>query len=91
MRVRYSSRAEQDLLDILSESAKRFGEDAARRYAKRLVDAMRRLGTFPGLGKINLDYDDGTRTFVVGRHEIVYSIVGNEVFIAEIVSVFQDS
>lgn len=91
MRVRYSSRAEQDLIDIVSDSAKRFGVAAARQYRTQLIQGMRHLGVHPWLGKVDLDYDDGTRTLLVGQHQIVYSIVANEVFISEIVSVRRDS
>jgi plasmid stabilization system protein ParE len=85
--VLISSRADEDLVEILADSLERFGWGVAEENDTKLRNTIRRLGVFPGLGRIDLQRDDGTRIVSVGSFNIVYTIVGEIVHVSRITSV----
>ena len=51
-RVAYTTRAQADLLGIITYTLKMWGEDQAAHYLEEMEDCCARLATNPGLGRI---------------------------------------
>lgn len=90
MEVQLSSRADEDLVEILADSLERFGWRVAEENDAKLRRAIRRLSVFPGLGRLDLQREDGTRIVSVGSFSIVYTVVGDVVHVSRISSTRRD-
>jgi len=56
VKVWVSSRAKRELLEIIIDSADRYGVTQARATDSRLRNAIRRLEAFPHLGRVDPYY-----------------------------------
>lgn len=90
MQIQLSSRAEDELIDIIISSKEKFGTNAAKATDLKLRTAIRQLKMYPQLGKLDDELGDGTRILVSGAFRIVYSIVADVVHISRVVSPRQD-
>jgi plasmid stabilization system protein ParE len=78
-----------DLEDILAYTRLIWGEGQMRAYAQRLNRAIAHIGRYPEIGRLRPDLSAGVRTFVVGAHMVVYTVRGNAVVVARILSHYQ--
>lgn len=81
MRHRITQRAERDLKDIYRYTAHAFGTLQAEKYLRELDAVFGLIGEYPHMGR---SYKGETRSFVHGRHIILYRIGGEEIVIGRI-------
>jgi len=91
MQIQLSSRAEEELINILIDSREKFGAKVAKATDVKIRMAIRQLRVYPQLGKLDDEAGDGTRILVIGSFRIVYSIVADVIHISRVVSPRQDS
>jgi toxin ParE1/3/4 len=77
----YSSRAEDDYLEIAIYGAEQFGIVQADRYIDQLEQACERIADFPGLGRRT---DSDVFRFEEGSHVIFYRREANRVTVSRI-------
>ena len=88
--VRFSLRAETDLLSLSEFTAEKFGVAQERKYREGLVGALQKLLTFPNIGTDQSDIGEGLRRFVHERHAIYYSEHAYGILIERILGPGQD-
>ena len=82
--VRWSPRAAQELVDICAAIA-RDSERAAEQFARRVIDATRRLESFPRSGRIVPEFGrEDTREVVVQGYRVVCRLVSGDVELSTI-------
>lgn len=81
MRHRITQRAERDLKEIYSYTIRAFGALQAEKYLRELNAVFELIGQHPHMGR---SYQGQTRSFVHGRHIILYRISVEEVVIGRI-------
>lgn len=89
-RVRFTSRAETDLLDIWSHLAGQAGVEVADRISQRIETACRRLGTWPELGPARKEIAEDARGLVIERWVAFYRIDGADVQIVRLLDGARD-
>jgi toxin ParE1/3/4 len=70
--LRFSGRAEADLMDIARYTLRRWGEDQTIRYIDGLEAFCRKLAGNPELGRACDDIRPGLRRMEHGRHVVFY-------------------
>jgi toxin ParE1/3/4 len=70
--LRFSRRAEADLLGIGAYTLRTWGEDQAIRYIDDLAECCRMLAGNPALGRACGDVRPGLRRMERGRHIVFY-------------------
>ncbi len=70
--VRFSRRAEADLLAIGNYTLRTWGRDQAIRYLDELEACCQKLSEQPGLGRACEDIRPGLQRFEHGRHVVFY-------------------
>ncbi|WP_372022606.1 type II toxin-antitoxin system RelE/ParE family toxin (plasmid) [Tistrella mobilis] len=89
-RVRFTSQAEADLLDIWLHLAVHAGMDVADRLSRRIETACRRLGTWPELGPARREIAEDARGLVIERWIAFYRIDGADVQIVRVLDGSRD-
>ena len=69
-----SAIARIDLLGIEDYTARRWGEDQARRYIAAIYAAFDRLALDPAIGRTRPSIPAGLRIYKVGSHYIAYGV-----------------
>lgn len=82
--VRFSQRAEADLLEIAGYTLRTWGEDQAVRYLDGLEACCERLAENPMLGRGCERVRPGLRRMECGRHTIFYRLRRDGVLISRI-------
>ena len=72
MRYRLSRRAEQDLIEILEASLRRFGPRQTDRYQQGFENAFSLIAAFPGMARERRELDPPARVHPCGAHLILY-------------------
>ena len=70
--VRFSARAEGDLMGIVVYTTREWGEEQALRYVGDLESCCQQLADNPGLGRACDDIRPGVRRMEHGRHVVFY-------------------
>ena len=82
--VRWSPRAAQELEDACDFIA-HDSEAAGERFAKRVIEATRRLSVFPRSGRVAPEFGrNDIREIIVQSYRVVYRLVDDDVQIATI-------
>ena len=71
-RVRYSQKAEDDLIGIGEYTLRSWGEAQAERYLAALEECCEMLGNNPELGRSCEEIRPGLRRFEQGKHVVFY-------------------
>lgn len=72
IRVRWSPRARQDLLEIIADTRDRWGEEQAVRYAHQLESSIKAIAKRPGLGRPCDELRVGVSCHPSGSHLIFF-------------------
>ena len=79
MKLRWTARAEQDLVNIAVHIS-RDSAISARNWVRRLIDPAARSTILPLSGRAVPEIGDrNVREFIVGNYRIVYRIEGDEI------------
>lgn len=89
-KVRFSTRAEADLRDILQYTWQTWGMDQHDAYATAIANALDELVRYPALGRPRDDLRPGTRSLRVKQHTILYLPEKDLVMVLRIVHVRRD-
>ncbi len=73
-RLEVTEEAESDIREIIQYGSETWGPERAHDYADRLDTAMRRLITYPSLGRTRDDMASGLRAHPTGEHVIYYRV-----------------
>ena len=71
-RFRLSKEASEDLIAIYIQGHDRFGPLQTDRYQHELTAQYERMGAFPRLARLRLDYEPPVRVFAYKAHVIIY-------------------
>jgi len=82
--VRFSRRAEADLLSIVDYTLRTWGEAQANRYIDELEACCQMLADNPALGRADDDVRPGLRRMECGRHVVFYRREGEGVLVSRI-------
>lgn len=85
--VRWSAEAERNLTDIAGRIA-RESPGSAVAFARRLLDKVERLGSFPESGRRVpelVDRGDAPREVIVGDYRVLYRLSGKAVGVTAVV------
>ena len=77
--VRLSSDAEEDIRDLLRNTAAMWGEDLRDEYARFLDEALERLIHFPNLGRVVRDSFRELRMLPVQEHVVFYVVTDTQI------------
>lgn len=83
-RVVLSRPAREDLRDILAATAAHHGEQQSNAYGFAIVSALEQLATFPGIGRVIVEFSSDTRRFPVRDHVIYFAADDIELRVARI-------
>lgn len=84
MPVRFSRRAEADLLQIGRYTIERWGVEQAGQYLNELDECCRALACNPRMGRACDEIRPGLRRIGCGRHVIFYRVGATDVIISRI-------
>ena len=87
MRVRWSTRASDDLADIVAY-IRPDNPEAARRMAKTIYQGIAALRKFPFSGRIGLA--ENTRELIFSSYIVVYEIIDDQVHVLRVRHAAQD-
>lgn len=82
--------ANQDVEDILREIADRAGFDHADRFLKQFDEKLRKIVSFPNLGKPRREWGEHYRSLMLDRYLIVYRVTDDLVEVLRVVSGYRD-
>jgi toxin ParE1/3/4 len=82
--IRYSSRAEADLAEILDYSTDKWGEGHAISYLTDFVMCFEKIAKLPDLGRACDSIHPGFRRIARGSHVIFYRPARDGVFISRV-------
>lgn len=71
-RLRFSRRAEAELLNIGGYTLRTSGEEQASRYLDQIETCCRTLGGSPAMGRLSDSIRPGLRRYECGQHVIFY-------------------
>jgi toxin ParE1/3/4 len=71
--------------NLLLYSEQQWGIRQRERYQQDILDGLRRLLTFPHLGKARPDYQPGARSIRIEQYIAIYRVTDDEVRISRIV------
>jgi len=75
--VTFSALAEKDAQGILQYALQTWGPDQQDAYADALDEVIRKLASYPRLGRAREEIGPGVRSFRVKRHIILYGSTTN--------------
>ncbi|SPF80659.1 type II toxin-antitoxin system RelE/ParE family toxin [Pseudoprimorskyibacter insulae] len=86
MAIRFSSAAEDDLLEILLYGIEEHGLTQAERYKAQLDKAFDTLSQNPKIARLRQEISPPVRVYPVQKHMIVYSVLedGKTVFVLRV-------
>jgi toxin ParE1/3/4 len=84
--VMTTSKAEEDIENILRYTAETWGERQLLAYQNRIADAFDRLLLSPEAGHFSADLPDTHRLFPFGSHVIVYRIIDQTIQVIRILN-----
>lgn len=84
---RLTTRADQELAQILIYTIETWGAEQFSAYRDLLKTAFERIAEFPNIGRYKAPTPTGTLTYHVGRHYIVYRLQSD---IVEILTILDD-
>ena len=84
LRILFAHQAAADLEDIYFYTASRWGEEQARVYKARMLDALNLLAENPEMGLLDTRGRSGFRSFRVGSHRIWYRREGSALFVIRV-------
>lgn len=86
MAIRFSSAAEDDLLEILLYGIEEHGLTQAERYKAQLEKAFDTLSHNPEIARLRHEISPPVRVYPVQKHMIVYSLLedGKTVFVLRV-------
>lgn len=84
MEVRFTVRAENDILESYVYGMERFGRPQAERYEQGLREAIARIADFPGLAPERPDFVPPIRLHHHGSHAIIYLIQSDHILIVRV-------
>ena len=82
--LRFSRRAEADLLGITDYTLRTWGEDQTIRYIDDLESCCQMLADNPALGRMSYDVRPGLRRMEHGRHVIFYREAASGILVSRI-------
>src|SRR3954468_11762218 len=81
---RLSAHAEEDVLDVFVQGARRFGVAQAERYHAGLIGVFEMPARFPMAARSRAEITDPVRVYPHGAHIIVYEAAAGDVLILRI-------
>ncbi len=88
--VRFSEKADIDLLQIARYTIHKFGLKQARIYKGELYDCIRSLAVNPSLGRDASQYSEELKQFSCKSHSIFYMSMANGIFIVRLLNQRRD-
>lgn len=82
--LRFTTRAQRDLDDILLYSETTWGPDQADRYEAALAEGFDTLRANPQIGMAQVHLLPGLRAYFLQRHVVYYRIVGDTLEVVRI-------
>lgn len=90
LQQRLTLEARDDLREILRYSLRAWGRGQRCAYKTRILDALRELARYPGLGRERHGLGKDVRSFPVGRHVIIYLATDDELIVLRILHTRMD-
>jgi toxin ParE1/3/4 len=90
MRIRYSTEAHNDLVDIIAYGNENFGPVQLGKYVAQIRNAIELIGLNPNMARLRAELERPVRIHTVGAHVVVFSIEDEMVVIVRILSAGQN-
>lgn len=89
MRVRYSTEAHNDLVDIIAYGNENFGPAQSGKYIAQIRNAIELIGLNPEMARQRTELERPVRIHTVGSHMVVFNIEEGMIVIVRILSAGQ--
>jgi toxin ParE1/3/4 len=86
MRIRYSTEAHNDLVDIISYGNENFGSVQSGKYVAQIRNAIELIGLNPELARLRTELERPVRIHTIGAHMVVFNIEDGTAVIVRILS-----
>lgn len=90
MRIRYSTEAHNDLVDIIAYGNDNFGPAQSSKYVAQIRNAIELIGLNPEMARLRTELERPVRIQTVGTHMVVFDIEEGIVVIVRILSAGQN-
>ena len=84
MRIRYSTEAHNDLVDIIAYGIEKFGPAQSSNYAAQIRNAIELIGLNPEMARLRTELERPVRIHMVGIHMVVFDIEEGMIVIVRI-------
>ncbi|MHA1567819.1 MAG: type II toxin-antitoxin system RelE/ParE family toxin [Alphaproteobacteria bacterium] len=84
MKVRFTSRADADIIDCYHYGFQNFGRDQAARYEQELHNAIEIIASNPRIAAERQEYAPPVRVHHHAKHYIIYMIADTHILIVRI-------
>lgn len=90
MRIRYSTEAHNDLVDIIAYGNENFGSAQSGKYIAQIRNAIELIGLNPDMARLRTELERPVRIHTVGSHMVVFNIDEGMIVIVRILSAGQN-
>jgi toxin ParE1/3/4 len=90
MRIRYSTEAHNDLVDIIAYGNDNFGPGQSGKYVAQIRNAIELIGLNPEMAQLRTELERPVRIHTIGTHMVVFAIEEGMVVIVRILSARQN-
>ncbi len=90
MRIRYSTEAHNDLVDIITYGKDNFGAAQSSKYVAQIRNAIELIGLNPEMARLRTELKRPVRIHTVGTHMVVFAIEEGMIVIVRILSAGQN-
>lgn len=90
MRIRYSTEAHNDLVDIIFYGNENFGPVQSSKYVAQIRNAIELIGLNPEMARLRTELERPVRIHTVGSHIVVFDIEEGMIVIVRILSAGQN-
>jgi toxin ParE1/3/4 len=90
MRIRYSTEAHNDLVDIIAYGNENFGPAQSGKHIAQIRNAIELIGLNPEMARLRTELERPVRIHTVGSHMVVFNIDEGMIVIVRILSAGQN-
>jgi toxin ParE1/3/4 len=90
MKIRYSTEAHNDLVDIISYGNDHFGPAQSSKYVAQIRNAIDLIGSNPEMARLRTELKRPLRIHTVGTHMVVFDIDEGMIVMVRILSAGQN-
>jgi toxin ParE1/3/4 len=90
MRIRYSTEAHNDLVDIIAYGNENFGSVQSGKNIAQIRNAIELIGLNPEMARLRTELERPVPTHTVGSHMVVFNIEEGTIVIVRILSAGQN-